>query len=284
MRTAQRMGIHNESTLANCTILEAEMRRRLWWALVVFDTRVGELAGYSTATLGPQWDCNVPLNVNDSDLRAEMKEPPEVQAKSTEATFAVVRSELAEFIRHATLNLDYTNPALKSVARDAQHDTVRESIAILEKTIDTKYLEICDPNNALQFMTIWTTRALLARYHLMGHLSKHPNSPADQTESQCITRLSYSLDMLKCDTKIAMSPLTEGLRWVADHHFPFFAYIIIARDLMRRPLMKEAEHAWEVMSDHYEARIGPQWEGHHSFLILFSKIMFRAWKPREVAS
>jgi hypothetical protein len=283
VRTAQRMGIHNESTLAKHTIFEAEMRRRLWWALVVFDTRVSEMAGYSTATLGPQWNCKVPLNVNDSDLRTEMKESPEAQGKFTEATFAVVRGELADFVRHITFHLNFTNPVPRSVAPEVQHSTIQESCATLEKIIDAKYLNFCDPENPLQFMTLWMTRALLARYYLMDHLSKHSILPADQTKPHCVTRLSYSLDMLKYDTKIATSPLTKGLRWLADQYFPFFAYIIIVQILMRRPLLKEAEHAWEVMSDHYEARFWPQCEAHHSFFILFSKIVLRAWKARELA-
>jgi len=93
IRIAQRMGIHSESALAKCTAVEAEMRRRLWWSLILFDTRIGETANSKTTTLDPTWDCKIPLNVNDSDLRPEMKGPPAIQGKSTEAPFAIVRSK-----------------------------------------------------------------------------------------------------------------------------------------------------------------------------------------------
>jgi hypothetical protein len=221
--------------------------------------------------------------VNDSDLRAEMNERSEVQGRFTEATFAVVRGELGDFVRHVTLNLDFSNPVPRPLLHEAQQGAVQISCATFARTIDAKYLKFCDPENPLQFMTIWMTQGLLARYHLMDNLSKLSDAPAHHTESQCVTRLSHSLDMLKCDTKIVTSPLTKGFRWLADQHFPFFGYIIIVQILMRRPLLKEAEDAWEVMSDHYEARFHPQWEGHHSFFILFSKIVLRAWKAREAA-
>jgi len=56
MRIAQRMGIHTESTYAKYTALEAEMRRRLWWSLVIFDNRMCEMATYSKGTmLIPTW-------------------------------------------------------------------------------------------------------------------------------------------------------------------------------------------------------------------------------------
>jgi hypothetical protein len=46
IRIAQRMGIHSESALAKCTVFEAELRRRLWWSLVLFDTRISEMADH----------------------------------------------------------------------------------------------------------------------------------------------------------------------------------------------------------------------------------------------
>ena len=89
IRIAQRMGIHSESALAKCTALEAEMRRRLWWSLILFDYRISQMSNSNSTTLDPTWDCKIPLNVNDSDLRPEMKGPPAFQGKSTEALLYV---------------------------------------------------------------------------------------------------------------------------------------------------------------------------------------------------
>jgi len=40
MRIAQRIRIDNESECVESGVLEGQMRRRLWWALVLFDTRM----------------------------------------------------------------------------------------------------------------------------------------------------------------------------------------------------------------------------------------------------
>ena len=120
IRIAERMGIHSESYLAKYTALEAEMYRRLWWSLVIYDTRVGELAYSKTTNLVPTWNCRIPLNVNDSDIRPEMKESPEILGKSSEAIFAVVRSELGDFVRNTKFYLDLTAPSLRPIAKDVQ--------------------------------------------------------------------------------------------------------------------------------------------------------------------
>ncbi|KAK9250492.1 hypothetical protein V1507DRAFT_483003 [Lipomyces tetrasporus] len=283
MRIAHRMGIHSESACVKCTALEAEMRRRLWWSLKLFDSRIGELADYKTVALAPTWDCRIPLNVNDSDLRPEMTEPPPVQGTSSEALFVVVRSELGEFIRHTKFHLDFTTPALKPVAKDVQQGPIPEGgeLVPLEKMIEDKYLKFCNPDNPLHFMTIWTTRTYLAKCRLVEHYSRYSDSSMDQTEAQRDAAICHALNMLECDTKIMNSPLTRGYLWLVHFHFPFPAYIHILQDLRRRPVCEQAEQAWEVMSDNFEVRVNVPQGGDSPLFNIFTKIVLSAWESRE---
>ena len=285
IRIAQRMGIHSESALAKCTTVEAEMRRRLWWSLILFDTRIGEIADSKTATLDPTWDCKIPLNVNDSDLRPEMKGPPAIQGKSTDALFAVVRSELGEYIRHTEFHLDFTSPALKPIAKHLQNGPAPEGgeLSKLEEMIEDQYLKSCDQENPIHFMTLWTTRAYLAKYRLLEHHSRYSSSSVHQT-AQRDAATSHALRMLECDTKIMTSPLTKGFLWLNQSHFPFPAYIQIAQDLRRRPTSGLAHQAWEVMSDNYEAWFDSQFRDDSPFFHIFTKIVLQAWEAYEAAS
>lgn len=280
------MGIHSESALAKCTTIEAEMRRRLWWSLILFDARIGELADSKTIMLDPTWDCKVPLNVNDSDLRPEMKGPPVIQGKSTEALFAVVRSELGEFIRHTAFHLDFTNPALKPIARRLQHGPASEGdeLSKLEEMIEDRYLKFCDQENPIHFMTIWTTRAYLARCRLLEHHSRYSTSPVRRTEAQHEAATSHALRMLECNTKIMTSPLTKGFLWLNRFHFPFLAYLQIIQDSRRRPTSEQGRQAWEVMSDNYEAWFDPQFRDDSPVFQVFTKIVLQAWEICEAAS
>ncbi|KAL9041218.1 MAG: hypothetical protein Q9214_004182 [Letrouitia sp. 1 TL-2023] len=280
IRIAQRMGIHCESTYARCTVLEAEMRRRLWWSLMVFDNRICEMYDYKTATLAPTWNCRIPLNVNDFELRLEMKTPPSVHGNPTEALFAVVRSEMGDFVRHSAFHLDFTNPSLNTVAKDTRHGEEGEMIA-LEKTIEDKYLAFCNAEDPLHFMTIWTTRSYLAKNRLLEHHSRHSTSSTQQTDTQCNAAFFYALGMLECDTKLMTSPLTKGYLWFIHFHFPFPAYIHILQDLRKRPTEDQAEKAWEVMSENYEARIMNVKQDDRPFFIVFARIVLQAWEARE---
>lgn len=279
IRIARRMGIHSETNLAECSILEAEMRRRLWWSIITFDHRINEVSSSRSSALDPTWDCKVPLNVNDSDLRPEMKEPPVMQATSTEAVFAVARSGFWDFLRHTIFHLDFTNPALKPLAKKHESSSEDGDIAQLEKTIDCRYLKFCDPENPLHFMTLWSLRGQMAKCRLLEHLSSHSNST--QTDLQHDTATFHALTLIECDTKIMTSPLTKRFRWFNRFYFPFPAYLQISQDIKLRPGNKQTPQAWKYLSDNHEAWFENQPEEVNPVYQVFAKVVLQAWEACE---
>lgn len=283
VRIAQRMHLDNESNNSKFNVVDAELRRRLWWSLVAFDGRICEMSDCKVGALTPTWDCKIPLNVNDFDLQPDMKTAPLVHEKPTEAVFAVVRSELDEFIRHSEYYLDFTCPALKAIVKSRQPSTVPDSgrLTALEEKIGEKYLRFCNPENPLHLLTIVWTRGFIARHRLLQHWSIHSRSFEQLTDAQRDTALSYALCMLECDTKLKTSPLVKGLSWITDFYFPFPAFVHIIQDLNRRPNGKQAGKAWIVLSDAYEARFALKERDDNPFIIIFSKILLHAWEARE---
>ncbi|EEA24021.1 C6 transcription factor, putative [Talaromyces marneffei ATCC 18224] len=281
IRIARRMGFHSETALAECSILEAEMRRRLWWSLVTFDHRINEVSSSRSSVLDPTWDCRIPLNVNDSDLRPEMKESPVVQGTSTEAVFAVARSAFWDYMRHTMFHLNFDNPALKPLAKGPSNESSSEGsdMAQLERIIDSRYLKFCDPENPIHFMTFWSLRAQIAKYRLLEHLSSHSNSA--QTESQHDAATFHALLLIECDTKIMTSPLTKRFRWLNRFYFPFPAYLQIAQDIRLRPNNKQTPQAWKSLSDNHEAWFENQPEGYNPVYWVFAKVVLQAWEACE---
>ncbi|KAE8384571.1 hypothetical protein BDV23DRAFT_189091 [Aspergillus alliaceus] len=280
IRIAQRMGIDKEATYSGCPALEGEMRRRLWWSLIIFDNRICEMVDYKNTMLTPIWDCRVPLNVNDFDIQPEMKVLPMSHDRPTEAMFAVVRSEIGEFIRHSPFHLDFANPSLKTIAKDIPHSPITDCdrLKSFENVIEGKYLRYCNPENPLHFMTIWMARGQLAKNRLLDHYSKC--SSLQQTDAQRDTAISYALTILECDTKLMTSPLTKRYLWLTQNHFPFPAYIHILKDLKNRPIVECVDRIWATMSDNYVTRCkdvqktGPLFD-------FFSMLVLQAWKARE---
>lgn len=234
--------------------------------------------------LAPAWDCRTPLNLNDSDIRPEMKTLPAVH-EPTEALFVVVRSKLGEFVRHGSFHPDSINSHFESIAKDTDHSSVPEDgyMIAMEQTLENKYFQFCNSENPLHFMTIWTARGFLAKSRLLDHYSRHPKSSIQQTDAQRDAAISHALRMLECDTKIMASPLTKGYLWFVHIHFPFLAYTHILQNLRKRPVETHAEKSWEVMSDNFEVRFMCMDQDDNPLFKMFARIVLHSWEVREQA-
>ena len=280
VRIAQRMGLHNEVVVAAQPPFEAEMRRRIWWALVLFDARVTELANCKATILNPTWDCKVPSNVSDADLRPEMKEPPAPQLRATDSIYAVVRSQLGEYTRHSKPYLEFTQPALKPIAKDYP------DIDGIEKIMEEKHLCHCDLENPLHLITVWTARGSFAKTRLLKYYAKLTSQPSTpgRTETHRDTLMNLAFRMLECDTQILACPATKGMQWQPRTYFPFPAYVHIVQDLRARPLSAVADRAWEVMADNYEGWLAGANLTDESPFRKFSKVLTLAWDARREAT
>ncbi len=281
IRIAQRMGLDRESTYSRCAALEGEMRRRLWWSLVLFDHRVCEMFDYKSATLGPTWDCRTLLNVNDFEIQPEMKIPPAIHETPTEAVFTVVRSELGDFLRQSDFHLVISDSTLKKKEKMSRVVSEEGKLDVLANRMEDRYLAFCNPEIPLHYMTIWMTRGQLAKYRLLQHYSTYSVSSVPQTESQRNIALSYGLTILDCDTKLMASRLTKGYLWLIQFYFPFPAYIHILQDISKGQTLDRATRAWEVMSENFEARFKNVKRAEWPFFIVFSRLVLQAWKSHE---
>ncbi|PYI31709.1 C6 zinc finger domain protein [Aspergillus indologenus CBS 114.80] len=280
IRLARRMCLHQEAANARNPALEGEMRRRLWWSLILFDSRICETFDYRTAPLEPTWDCRPPANIHDFDLRPEMKAMPAAHDRPTEAIFAVARSEIADFIRHSPFHLDLTNPLLHRMVDRSQHPN---DLVEFEKTMERKYLACCSLDSPLQYMILWTARGTLAKNYLLEYYTQQAKAREEPTESALDQALTHALTVLDSDTRLMASPLTVGYRWFLLMYFPLPAYIHILQDLRRRPA-KQTDVLWEAMSDNYEARQVGSGANESPIFVVIARLVLQTWETREAAS
>lgn len=75
------------------------MRRRIWFQIVLSDVMAAQMAGTVTAPHFGENPVAEPLNVNDSDLYPDMKEPPQEREGATEMIFCRLRLKMFSWMR-----------------------------------------------------------------------------------------------------------------------------------------------------------------------------------------
>lgn len=180
VRIGQRVGLSTDGTSYGLPPFEVEMRRRLWWQIVMIDTRIAEMSGAGPSVLTYSWSTKLPSNINDSDLFPDMKEMPSERSDITEALFLRLKCEVAQFTK-------VIRAGRESIS---QNDVL---ISEFERRITQGYLTRCDPSIPLHFLSITVTRAAFSKLRIgsrFPHRIAKEDSTLSESEKDTLFRLS----------------------------------------------------------------------------------------------
>lgn len=174
VRMGQRIGLATDGTHYGLLPFEAEMRRRLWWQIVLIDSRASEVSGAGPNILTYTWNTKVPLNFNDSDLFPDMRTPPPERPGLTEMAFCRIRCEIANFYRKA------------------RSSWMTDTIAVRDKAIDEfgqhlqkEYLDYCDPSIPMHLMSILMTKSSISKLRIgFGHFQSISTQSANRPQAE----------------------------------------------------------------------------------------------------
>ncbi|KAL3955452.1 hypothetical protein ACCO45_011015 [Purpureocillium lilacinum] len=299
VRIAQRMGLHRDPGGFGLPPFEVEQRRRLWWTIVGYDRRIGEMTGSTVTALSTGGDCKMPLNVNDSDLHVEGKEMPTPHSGPTEMLFALTRNEIAMAVAsnsnrdsYKMHNPDKGSPAssqacgaksqpatIRIVGQDSPAYTLDGFCAHMEGT----YLSQCDHKIPLHFFTLTMTRQSLCKMRIIGFLVRMHNAEAMPIKE--IERDSLFLQatqMIEYDNVVQSSESLKPFRWYSMHHFPFPAYMFLVQELRHRVSGPMVERAWEAIGTNHDLR-GLMNNLHSPMHTAFGNLFCKAWDAHETS-
>ena len=306
VRIAQRMGLHRDPAGSGFSPFEVEQRRRLWWTIVGYDRRIGEITGSTVTALSTGSDCKAPLNVNDSDLHIDGKELPKPHSGPTEMLFALTRVELSMAVASNSNRDSFkmnnpdkekesspasgptaspakpvggAGPTIKVAGQDGPAYTVDGFCAHIEGT----YLSLCDPKIPLHFFTLTLTRQALCKMRVMSFLVRlhdSENMPLKEVERDSL--FTQAIQMIEYDNVVQSSESLKAFRWYAIHYFPFPAYMFLIQELRIRVSGPLVERAWEAVGANHDLRVHLNYL-HSPMHRQFASHFLKSWDMHEEA-
>ncbi|KAL8733745.1 MAG: hypothetical protein Q9166_001939 [cf. Caloplaca sp. 2 TL-2023] len=286
VRLGQRIGLHCDGTALALPPFEVEIRRRLWWQIVILDIRLAELSGAGTSMLAVPFDTRLPLNVNDADLKPEMGQLPPEHTGTTDMTFCLARYEMQSFLKQSNnASFFFDGVWAKSngtAASSAEKDT---AIDELQSRMENKYLKHCtDPKIALHFLTKIFANIVICRMRLVAHHPRHrPDKGVSMSaeEKEYICRLS--LELVENDNVAHSNKSADKFEWYMNMHFQFPALIYLLSELRHRTRGELAERGWMAMNEGFRTRV--HFIAAKKELPMFkavSVLALKAWQAREM--
>ncbi|EXJ54503.1 hypothetical protein A1O7_09843 [Cladophialophora yegresii CBS 114405] len=253
VRVAQGMGLHRDGTGLGLSIFETEMRRRLWWQIVVLEGRSAELSGSGRFGDLSLSDVLAPTNVNDEDLHPDMTEPPVPQTRPTEMISCLLRIELTIFFlekQRQKPSIDIESLRLSTPWKSSleERDATMDE---LEQRLEDKFLKYCDPSVPIQFMSIIIGRGAINMMRLMAH---HPRKWGYQEQLPPPERdylWNVSVKLLEGTNMAHSAKQLQRFMWHTRVHFVWQALIFVLNDLKQSTLGPEADRAWSAVDEIY---------------------------------
>lgn len=245
-RLARRIGLHRERlNNSHMGAIETEMRRRIWWEVVLLDQRALEKAGLGSAGLDNNWKVRLPSGVGDTDLisstpASHLNGPSTPRGTaSSEMIFFLVRCELAAFLHEIRLSqgidvgwTEFSSPKTSLADKLAQIDN-------LEQLMQERYLVHCDPVHALQRLAIAFTKGNLSKMRLSAYISEE----SQQARNAGCVRKGYQgangtqeARSTRCPAAQRLAPATKALR--IDMITLCTDSLLLARDLLCDPSLR----------------------------------------------
>lgn len=269
IRIAQSLGLHLDGTHFGLTPFETEMRRRIWWQVVILDVRAAEDHGTDPSITEQSFDTKLPLNVNDADLDPEALVAPEERIGCTEQTFCLIRYEVSFVMRRLNWN-----PPGPSKCRQRQLNTsLAEKEELIEKChkyLEEKYLQYCDMTVPLYWVTATVARLIMSKMWLIVH---HPfkredggaNLPQETKDRLFVT----CVEVLEFSRLLETEQSTIKWGWLFRTYVQWHAVAYILSELCARTKGETVDRAWRAIDS-----VFADWGG----VIVASK-RGMLWKP-----
>ncbi|TAQ91572.1 hypothetical protein B7494_g3 [Chlorociboria aeruginascens] len=284
VRIAQSLGLHRDGKKFGLTPFDTEMRRRLWWQIVVLDVRASEDYGSEPSIFDHTWDCEFPLSVNDEELDPDTTEEPSPRKGVSEMTFCLVRYEICAMTRQISFvppgGVDQHGPPAPTALPIEEKEKIIQDCA---KKLEENYLQYCDNAGPLCWVAATVARLIIAKvtlviYHPIMQPGKANDLPQDTKDRLLIAAIEImdQTRMLECERNV------RKWGWLFHTYVQWHAIAYILGELSIRDNSPLVERAWQCVDNVFNGlggamssrKSGPLWQP-------MRKLIAKARRKRE---
>lgn len=249
-RIGQRIGIHRDGERDGLPPFECEMRRRVWWQILLMEGVAEKLAGTSSNLLAG--DAKMPLNINDCDLYPGMKEYPPEHHGATEMMFFLIRCHVGQFLRRTRPQPGFDGFWNKLSKSTVDLATKMKAIDELEEDFNRKFVQYCDESVTWHLMCSYLCQAIIKMMRFIALGSDEQVCPPKMTPEEKDLAFRNSLDIVKFQNVVYHMKHMRGYRWHVNLHYQWKSMIYLLTELCSRPPSADVELGWNEVRVLYE--------------------------------
>lgn len=249
IRIAQGLGLHRDGTHFKLAPLETEVRRRLWWAILMLDLRSTEELGTDMNIGERSYDTQMPSNINDSYIGPESTEPPVPREGRSDCAVSLVRAEICALSRRLVTAASAMADLCPKADESTMADRERMLVEVYQR-VEHKFLKhFLDEADPLYCVAAMIARVIMAKMCLVIYQPMlFPGSDHELSAEICQRIYVAAIEIIEYGHKLNTDPRCKQYRWLFKTYTNWHAIAYTLIETCRRPWTALVERGWEAVN------------------------------------
>lgn len=245
VRLAHSLGLHREGSNSGISPFTEELRRRLWWQIVVLDIRASEDMSSDPIIFEFTFNTVKPLNINDNDMDPDSTQPINERQGWTEMT----KVSLSHDVSPLAWRVGYMPPMKNN--EEAPGRSLNEKttlLAELEEHIQKNILAKCDPSVPIAWVTSVIAQIIIRRLRLsVYHPMQHDSRPVERPQVSREILLKTAIECMEFSHLLDTEPIAARWRWFFKTYVQWHALAATLVELCVQTEGPLVERAWRIV-------------------------------------
>ncbi|KAK1621480.1 fungal-specific transcription factor domain-containing protein [Colletotrichum phormii] len=283
IRSAQRLGLHRDGSQLGLSPFETELRRRVWWHIVLLDFRFAMASGFNPTPLSRACSCKMPTNINDADFDVDTATPLENSDGPTEMIACLVVCNLSRCLTQRSTLSHAMFVVKKSAVADelsrAHSIELEKFVVSSEKCLEDIVERYCDPSAGnLHVTALQLKNAMVNKIRIMACKPKGAVEPPPEEKGDILFRVSLEA----AEHVVNQLQVMEGWNfvWFVLQYLEYDLFLHLISRLCLQSTGDLVDRAWTVLpviyhyqEDYFEMSVHPY--------AVAGAVLVRAWRHRQ---
>jgi hypothetical protein len=284
------MGVHRDGETLGLSPFETEIRRRVWWQIIVIDSMYAVTSGLKPGLLPLGCNTKAPQNVNDTDFSSEST-TIKPRRGPTDMVFVLIFYEIVHFVKDHPM-ADFEHLALGGYGLDpgtpeyACYLASMKEMENLAEMLDAKISEVekeyCDPSAGiihdlalkLRHWIVREAKIMATPMQETPEWGTEVNNPQDNFFRICLAHN---------ENEVAIYELAQrgNFLYAFKCHLHLDSLLFLAGQLAgRSPVGSFAERTWRLFDRFYYYHES-LWNLNQRLHLQLARLLLKAWEARE---
>jgi hypothetical protein len=244
VRLAQALNLHRDGDGSRFSPFESEMRRRLWWQVIILDVRASEDRGTEAIISRDSYNTRLPININDDDFSPDSSEPLVDLIGPTDMIYSLctsMSSGIFGYLSHPQLKVDGTTGAA------AEHAHTEEEVIKQAQRLESLFVHTANPSHFPSSQASVIVQIVILKLWLSIQYPFQPRQVVSKPRVSRESMLRTAVSIMELTDLLYNSPFSDRYNWWSETYVQWHPLAVALAELCVQVEGDLVDRAWAII-------------------------------------